>query len=256
MTRLDVLQAKSQASQVSSSRVKAEEGLGSGLAALEYFMGTKPQAADLVSTFREAPALSEDDLVKQALENSPELAKLGLQARQAMLGEEISRASQLFLPDLALSFGMDTTGQKIPYVGGNWTDSWSTNFTFSMGLKVQLFDGFSSFHKLEQATAQRQMAEAGLGELRRGLVLQIRRALESVRTQAAEVHRLEDKLAASTEQNTSAQSAYENEAATREEARGATAGQLQAELELLTARFQLESNLQDLDSLTGSDTAQ
>ncbi|MEI8095965.1 MAG: TolC family protein [Spirochaetales bacterium] len=252
MTRLDVLQAKSQASQVASARVKAEEGLNSGLAALEYFTGNKPQATDLVSAFRGLPELNEDDLMRQALETSPELSKLGLQARQALLGEQISRSSQLFLPDLALSFGMDTTGQKIPYVGGNWTDSWSTNFTFSLGMKVQLFDGFSSFHKLEEATAQRQMAEAGLVELRKGLALQIRRALEAVRTQDAEVKRLRDKLAAATEQNSSAQSAYENEAATREEARGATAGQLQAELELLTARFQLESNLQDLDSLTGA----
>lgn len=254
ITRQELLDAKAKAAQLTSQRVRAEEGLATGLDALEFYAGRRPEAADLGTAMREAvPDLDEKALVGTALGGSTELASLRIRSSEARLAEEIRAASLAGFPDLSLNVTWNLTGQDIPFVGTNWTDTWDSGFYFTIGGKVTLFDSLSSVWRLREAASQREQAEIGVREMERGMGIQIRRLVEAARTNAASVAEKRAQAELAAEQAKNAAVSRENELITRTEERGARIAAISADLALTLARFQTETSLLDLEYATGTE---
>jgi outer membrane protein len=251
-TMQDVLESRSQSAQIGSQRVRADQGLQTGLDALEFTTGSRPDPQSLQSPFRESlTGVDEGALVRAALASSTELETLNLKGLQARAAEEIRRASLLGLPDFSLNLTLSVEGQEVPLVSGNWTDTWDTNILLTIGGKVTLFDSLSSVWKLKQAQLQREQAEIGVSELSRGMGIQVRRLVDAVHTNAAMVEEKRASLAFARERARNATLSWENEMITRSEERGARLAAVSAELELLLTLVQTEMAIVDLEYLTG-----
>jgi len=254
ITKQELLDAKAKAAQVTSQRVRAQEGLATGLDALEFYTGGRPEAAALDTAMREtAPDLDEKALVGTALGGSTELETLRIKSGEARLAEDIRTASLMGLPDFSLNVTWNLTGQDIPFVGTNWTDTWDSGFYFTIGGKVNLFDSLSSVWKLKQASSQREQAETGVRELERGMGIQVRRLVEAARNNAASVAEKRAQAELAAEQAKNATVARENEMVTRTEERGARIAAISADLAFLLARFQTEISIVDLEYATGAE---
>jgi outer membrane protein len=252
VTMQDVLESRSQLAQVSSQLVRAEESLRTALDAIEYYTGGPRDAASLQSSFRQRlPEVDEKSLVASALASSTELATLNLKGRQARAAEELRRASLMGLPDISLNVTLSVEGQDVPYVDGNWTDTWDSNVLFTLAGKVNLFDSLSSVWRLKQAQLQREQALTGASELGRGLSLQVRRLVDAARTNAALVEEKQAGLTFARERARNATISWENEMSSRAEERGARLAAVAAELDLLLALLQTESAIADLEHATG-----
>ena len=253
LVKQDVLEIRSQAAQITAQRVRAEEGLATGLDALELYTGSRPDPASLASGYRDAlPEIDEKALVQSALASSTELKTLSLKGRQAELAEELRRASLMGLPDISLRLTLDIKGQEVPFVGGNWTDTWDTNLMLTIAGKVTLFDSLASVWSLKQAQAQSTEAAEGAAELARGMRIQVRRLVDAARTNAALVVQRQAEAEYAAEQARNAAVSYENEIITRGEERGARLQAVVARLTLLLARLQTEYAILDLELLSGA----
>lgn len=247
-TLQDLLEAKANAARISAQRAKAAEGLHTGLAALEFYTGRRPDADDLVDRPRQVlPTLDETRIRTTAKSSSSELAALRLRTEQARLAEAIDQASLPFRPDISLNVSLDITGQEIPLVKGNWTDTWDYNILFTIGGKLALFDAGAANARLQQATARREAAEAGQAEMDRGLDLMIRRLIETARSAAANIAEKQAALDLAVEQRRVAGIAFRNQLITRGEERGARVAAIAAELELVLAQWKLESALLEIE---------
>jgi outer membrane protein len=251
VTRKDVLEARSRTAALTSQRLGAEQGMESGLDALEYFTGSRPEAVDLVDALPvAAPALDETALKAAALSASTELVMLRNRLRQAELGEEIRKASMIGLPDISLDLSYDLAGQKIPFAAGDWKDSWSGDLIVTLGGKVQLWDSFASLSRLKQSELERMQAQAGEEELVRSMGIKVRRLVEAVKTGAASVDEKRALVDLAKEQARNAQAAFENDLASKAEAKGALVARCIADLELLAARGRLAEALTELEFAT------
>jgi outer membrane protein len=253
VTRQDVLEAKSRLAQIASQRVRAEEGLETALAGLEYLSGSRPDALSLVSPFRESlPDIAEDALVSSSLGSSTDLQSLRIKGEQARLAEEIRRASLIGLPDFSLNLKLSVEGQEIPFVGGNWTDTWDTNLLLTVAGRVTLFDSLASVYRLKQAQLQREQAATGAAELARSIPAQTRRLVEAARIAAAAVQEKRADLDFARERARNATVSWENEMITRTEERGASLAAISAELQLLLAQLEAETAIGELEYASGT----
>jgi outer membrane protein TolC len=246
-TLQDALEARSRFASLAARCAAAEEGLATALAALEFYTGLRASAAELVTPPREAlPALDEVEIAA-ALGSAPDIESLRARARQAALGEEISRASLAGLPDFFLRASYDLEGQGPPFAAG-WEELYDYGLTVTLGGKATFFDSLSSQSRLEQAKARRRAAEAGAAELARSAALRARRLVDAARQAQAtlDASRAASELAKERARNAS--TALENELTTRAEERGARIAALAAEVELAVARGALELALVEIES--------
>ena len=232
----------------------AEEGYRTAREVLAMLCRLNPSDIELTQTFRtELPVLDEDRIRELMLAASPQLRELQLKVKQAERYVEIERAGGPLRPDVSLVISMDVTGQRIPILGANWTDSWDTNFIFTLGTRVTLWDSLQSRHKTEQARDTAAIATTGLEQLQRSMGLSARSALEDARTAHARMAEVQARLDYVEEQTRNAAVSYENELITRGELRGAQVLLHATQIEELTAQFAFEKALIELEYLTESD---
>jgi outer membrane protein TolC len=187
----------------------------------------------------------------QALRESADLEVLYNRIRQAESSIQALRGEGLFRPTIGLDVTLDISGGKVPFFGANWTDSWDVNLIVSLGTNVSLFDAGSTKAQAAQARIQALQAREGYKQLLDSLDFQIQKSIEAV-TYA--YYRIEEKQAKSRfaeEQYKNAQVSFANELITRQEEMGARMAAIQAELELVAARFDYENARITLEYLTG-----
>ncbi len=247
-----LLEAKSNLAAMQSQLVQAHESYATALAMLGYFTGTDTASVDLISEFRtNLPGLDEDTLRTVGLQLSSDLniARSRLQQARAFL--RIQRGALPLLPDVSLVVKIDVTGQRVPVLGANWTESWDTNVIVTLGTQTKLFDGLQSYRKVGQAQEQLEMAAIGLSELEKASALQIRRAIEAVRIAHATLEKQEAKLDEVREQYKNAQVSYQNDLITRQEERSSRLLMHATELERIVGLYSLERALTELEFLVG-----
>jgi outer membrane protein TolC len=252
-TRKDWLEVRATVAKIAYQKARAREGLATGLAALAYLTGRPVAADELVTPPRSSlPALDEAALTREALDSSPSLAALSARVEEARAAEKAARGSLPGRPDLGLNLAFDITGQDIPLVSPNWTDTWDWDLVISLGASMDVYDSGAARARLEQAAARRAGAEAGLEELRRSMGLTVRRLVESARLAEAEF--LEKSVARdfALEQARSATLSLEAELLNRSDERLARAAAIAAELDCLAAGYRLENALLELERLRGA----
>ena len=254
VTQESVAEADATTASIASKLDQTRESLYTALASLAFLTGRDIAAEDLVMAFRtELPELDEAALLRQALANSRELVLTRLRLDQAKKKVELARADSPFLPNLGLTINAGVSGQKLPLVNANWTDTWNWDVTISVGTTIKLLDSGENLAAVGAASADAQSVDASLRQQERKLTLDLRRAVEAARKAASDLQETRARSIWLTLRAQNVQTAYEAEAAAQSDADGA---KLQAEgsiLDLLLARYRLEEALCDIETLVGVD---
>ena len=247
-----VLESKKNLAGIEKTLVQTEEARESGLAGLAFYAGIDTEELKLVSAFTSVlPALDEEALKSAALTHSHDLNILRQKGRQADRYLEIEKASAPLKPDVSLIASLDVTGQKIPFIGANWTDTWNHNLTLTLGTQVKLFDSGEAKAKINAARATAEMAALGLSQAEKGLELSVRKTIQDVKTNYYTVLEKEANESNAAETYKNARVSFESELVTREEERGAAVLLASAKMELLLARYNYQGALIDLEYLCG-----
>ena len=183
--------------------------------------------------------------------HSPEVRRLSVTADQADNFSELEGKTGQLRPDFFLRLGMDVTGQRIPLVGANWTDTWDINFLITIGTQLTVWDAGRSEAKRKGAAARARIAREGLRQTINSTRVAIEIAAESQILTYRQVKESETLLALSREQYKNAEVSYENDLITRGEVLGAEAEVLSAEIELLSNLLNYQHARAELAYLTG-----
>ena len=257
ITRADLLEAASRKASLSSQTAAAGQAEKSARAALSILTGGDYSATILGTDYRtQLPELDEEALVVRGLDKSPTRGALLHRVGQASALVDINKGSRLFLPDISLNVSLDVTGQRVPVLGANWTESWDANLIVTLGSALTVFDSGAAASKVEQAEHDLAIARQGLQALEQGFELQIRSSVEAVRSGWHEINRAEADLDLAREIERTALVSYENEMITRADMLGARLAALLAELDYERTRYVYETSLSDLEAAVGEELLQ
>jgi outer membrane protein TolC len=252
-TTENVLDARARLARVRTQRIQAEEAERSAQAGLSYLLDQEVANLVLTSTFRtDLPPLDTALIAEQAVANSTDLSTLDARLRQAAEAVAVQKASGPLRPDLALTLTLDITGQRIPFMDANWSDTWDAGLVITLGAKMPVYDFGQNAAKVRGAQADQHTAQIGRGELVRGLRLQAQQAVEAARNAHATVQEKGLALELAVERARAVHVAFENQLANRSDDQGAQVLVTTARLEVLLAQYQLELALANLDYLQGT----
>jgi outer membrane protein len=252
VTRQAVLDAEASLAALDAKIVSAREARATALEALAVLTGLAAADLDPVDGFRDAcPDLDEERLRTRAAEGSPDLAAALTRLEQAGVKRDLECAGALFRPDVALSVAGSVSGQRTPFVGSDWTDSWDWSVVVSVGAKATAFDSGAARARIDAASSDREAAAAALSQARALVRLSVRKAVEEARTAAAALAEGRAKLALAAETAKNARVSFENGVATRGQSRLAEIARLAAALELESAGAALEDAIGEIEYRTG-----
>ncbi len=252
LVQLDVLEARSRLASLRTELIRARETLETTLTALEYLTGSRPEPADLSTRPRVvAPEMDEIVLASCARDTSGSLKTLEIRSIQARYAKDIRRASLMGLPDLSLKINLEVTGSAVPGTK-DWLDSWDTNLMVTIAGRVSVFDSLSSIFALQGASADMRGAAAAAEELRRGIIVSVRRLVEQVRLSASSVEQRKAEHAVAVERVRSAEVGFRNELVMREETQQARVAALASELALVWAVLDAEYAILALEHAAGT----
>lgn len=252
VTRQAVLEAAVTKASLTAELARAREAGATARLTLGRLTGTSPGDAVLTSVYRDMPmSAAEPDLLTAALMSSSERAVLLHRINQARALLDIEKASRPFLPDLSLHLSVDLTGQKVPFVSANWTDSWDTNVILTLGTQTTLFDSGASKSRIAQAQASLETAVQALKGLELTIEIRVRTLIEAVRNAWADLARVAAALESVEELKRNAAVSFENELITRAELEGSELALLAAQVEHEFALFGYESSLIELETFIG-----
>ncbi|MCX7029069.1 MAG: TolC family protein [Spirochaetes bacterium] len=251
-TRQSVLDARASLASLEARIVAAREARSSALEALAALTGLAAADLDPVDGFRDAcPDLDEDSMRTLAAADAPDIASARTRLEQSGVKRDLERAAAELRPDLALSVAGSVSGQRTPFVGSDWTDSWDWSVVVSVGAKATAFDSGASRARINAASSDREAAAAALSQAEKLVRLSVRRAVEMARNAGAALDERRAKLALAEETAKNARVSYENEMATREQARLGEIARLAAALDLESAGSALEDAIGEIEYLTG-----
>ena len=251
INRETLLSAQADLARARTGRVEAAQGRSAAEEAMRVLLNADDVGSLETAPRRELPEISYESALEMAIATSTELQRTEVQSRQAEIGEEVERASGLFVPDLGLQVQLELSGQRVPFVAANWIDSWDAGVTVSLGTEISVFDGGASAARIAAAEARARQASRGLAALENGISLQVRRALETLRVNHARLQEAEAKLAFEEERDKNARVSFENELITRGDRRGARVLYLTAQFEEAYSAFEYERSLIELEALVG-----
>jgi outer membrane protein len=252
-TRQAVLDAEASLASLEAKLVATREARASALEALAALTGLAVEDLQPVDGFREAcPELDEEGLRALAAARSPELALRRTLLAKAGVKRELERAGAAGRPDLALSLAGCVWGERTPFVGSDWSDTWDWSVAVSVGVKTTAFDSGASRARLRQASSDWESAVAALSQAEKLLRLSVRNAVEAARRAGASLPERRARLALAEETAKNVRVSFENELSTRSEARLAEIARLSACLELESAGAVLEEAIAEIECLTGA----
>ena len=195
-TIADVLQARTAASQAELAAETTEGDLQTSRGALALSLGLPANLPyDIDSAAGQLPvaalADSVETLINQAVQRRPDLAAAQAEFEASRSQISVARASRL--PSLLLNGSGGRTYTTTLPQGGN-------NYTFSLGLRIPLFAGFSRIYDQREAAALADAAQARASALGQQVVFQVFSSYYSLQSATRRVATTQD-LIASAEQS-------------------------------------------------------
>lgn len=196
-TIADVLQARTAASQAELAAQTTEGNLQTSRGALALSLGLPANLPyDIDSTAGQVPVSALVDtvgeLIDQAVQGRPDLAAARAEFESSRAQISVARAHRL--PSLVLNgTGGRTYTTTLPQ-GGN-------NYTFSLGLQIPLFAGFSRLYDQREAVAQADAAAARADLLGQQVVFQVFSSYYALQTADRRVRTTEDLIASAQQSN-------------------------------------------------------
>jgi outer membrane protein TolC len=250
-TRQAVLDAESSAAALEAKIVAAREARASALEALAALTGLAAAEIEPVDGLPDAcPDLDEPSLQLLAA-GSPAIASARARLEQAGAKRDLERAGSALRPDLGLSIAGSVSGQRTPFVGADWTDTWDWSLVVSVGAKATAFDAGASRARVGAATADRDAAAAAVAQAEKLARLAVRTAVEQARGAGARLVERRARISLAEETAKNARVSFENGVATREQARLAEIGRLAAALDLELGGAALGDAIGEIEYCTG-----
>ena len=249
-----VLQAQADLAQIQSKRVQAVQSRQTALQGLGMLTGLEPAAIELTTGWTASlPDLDEQAIGDAALGTSTDLAAARTRLQQSRRKLDVERGGSLLLPDVALGLSFDVTGQEdVPFAALTPTSgTWNWDLVISLGMKMSVFDGFSSRSRIAQAEKDEEAASTAAVQEEKLVRLTVRRALDASFRADADLKEKQADGAYADERLKNAQASYDAGLASRVDLHGAQIMQGTAALELLLSRYTREEALSDIIQLTG-----
>jgi len=245
-----VLDVRSRMQGIEAQWAVAAEARRSAEAGLRFLTGSSEGIVPVDSWRETAPPMDAREITERVRRWNPELRTLDFQVRQATTFAQVQESSELLKPDLALSVGVEASGQRIP-LSANWRESWDIGMTVTLIADAAAWDWGKRDAAVREASLNAQIATVGREEVLASLEIQVIRLMETAVGAAARLEEARASLTLATEREKNARVSFENEVITREQYRGAQVLRLTVELEAAVAGFAVESALLDLEHLMG-----
>ena len=253
VTREQVLAAEADLADVSEKLVEATENEADARESLSILTGSDIATTVLSSDFREsAPVPDETELAAQASNASDAVAEARTRLEQARRKMALEQGSQMLLPDLSIIVDASAAGQTLPWLNGNWTDSWNWNVTVGIGTKINVFDGGASWAKAGEAEKDVAAAAAAVSGEENAAKLDARRASSALRRAQAAASAKQAKEAWAAEALKNAELSAEAQVISRQELNAARIQEATARLDLLLSRYDVEQGIADIERLLGT----
>jgi outer membrane protein TolC len=250
--REDLLETAYRRQQVVAARVRSAGEYKQAVDRLRFYLDLDKNEIELVSDFRNPfPPADTAGQIEMAIIDSPLLEKLEIQKRIALIAEEVRKAGGNYKPDLALNISVDVTGQHIPFEEKDWIDTWDYGVVLSLGTNTRLFDGGSARWKKRIAATDKKMISTSLRSATENLELH----LNSLYIQGEGLNALVKEKQAlvdfAKERYKNAEISFDNDFITREKKQSAQLFLINAEIDLIRARFDHEMVYSEIDVLCG-----
>ncbi len=241
----DVLQARVQVMNAQQSLLSNQSSKRTAMFALGRFVGVDgPVETRLEQPLEQRPlALSSDSLMSLVMAASPAVnaAVATKRARDASL----TAARAAWFPSISASGGYTIANDNPSF--SNSVNSWSV----SLGLSYPIFNGLQRESSIEQANAQAAVADAQLADARRYARSQLEALTSSLDVARQQVTLLRQTLQAAEEALRVQQERYRVGASTILDLITSQAARVQAEFNLIGARYDYQIALAQLEALVG-----
>jgi outer membrane protein len=241
----DVLQARVQVMNAQQSLLSTQSQKRTAMFALGRLVGVDgPVEARLEQPLEPRPlALSRDSLMSLAMLASPSVNAAVATKRARDASRTAARAA--WFPSISASGGYTVVNDN-PTLN-NSANSWR----ISLGLSYPLFNGLQRESSIEQANAQAAVADAQLADARRSARSQLEALLSSLDVARQQVTLLRQTLSAAEEALRVQQERYRVGASTILDLITSQAARVQAEINLIGARYDYQIALAQLEALVG-----
>ena len=184
--RIDVLQARTAASNAAVAHARAEGALRNTMGALALALGVKvdtPLSLEKLQTTAPDTEFSRsvEALIAAALEKNPGLAAARAQLDAARYDVESAQADRF--PSVSLGANFTRNNQQSAF--GTGTPSSSSNI--QLAVTIPLFEGNARSHRMQHAVAQKEAKAAQLKAAEEQIALGTWEAYQSVRTETENV---------------------------------------------------------------------
>ncbi|MEW6442930.1 MAG: TolC family protein [bacterium] len=249
-TRLELLRAEAEVSNLEPGVTEAEKGIQIALTRLRRAVGL-PDQADLVLTSpldASVEAVDERAELDQAARMRPELRAID-HLRSAAEDQALAERGAM-LPNLALT---GTFGYEKPYFSIN---EWEQNWTVGVGLRMPLFDGLEAYHGMQKARAGAETLRRSAAQTLADIETEVRTALLDLEETAVRIGTTQENQERARQILAIAEDSYVAGAATSLEVIDAQLAARRARLEHLKAlydrriaRVRLAAATGDLDAI-------
>lgn len=244
-TRSDVLRSKLELTTARESLLTAETQRNSASLALGRLIGEDgPVDAKPLDNLEPKPlALTEEALVNEITARAPSVlaAEANLRASEAGVGS----AKSEYLPTVRLSAGYDWFNQDPAITGGR--TSWSVR----LGLSYPIFDGFLREERVVRARTQESVSQVQLADTRRLVRSSVGQSLSQLRLTSERINFAQESVEVAQEDLKVQQERYRLGATTILELLTSQESLVQAEINLVAARFDYQIARAELVALAG-----
>lgn len=244
-TRSDVLRARLQVSNARQGLLNAETQRRTAMYALGRAVGTEGPvtAAPPESLEPEPLALSLEAMRALVLSEAPSV--ISTEASLGVAEAGLSQARAQYFPSVGLSGGYNWSNREFGLDDGS--TSWSTR----LNLSYPIFNGLQREAGVDRAHAQVTVAEAQAAEARRTVLAELERLVAELELAALELEILQESVAVAEEDYRVQRERYQLGAATILELVSSQIALLQAENDLINARYDYQIARAALESLLG-----
>jgi len=244
-TQSDVLRAQIEVNAAREAVLTANTQRTNAMYALGRLAGTNgPVAADGQIALEPSPlALSNDEILRIAVENSP--AVIAARANASAADAGIAAAKSQYLPNLSLSAGYDWANRDPALSGGN--ASWS----LGVGLSFPIFNGFQREESVERARIQEEVAHAQAADAERLARSNVQSALGNLALAEERIRINADAVKAAQEDLRVNRERYAVGASTILDVLTSQSSLVEAENGLIGARYDYQIARAQLESLLG-----
>ncbi|WP_240359387.1 TolC family protein [Pyxidicoccus trucidator] len=244
-TRSDVLRSKLDLTTAREALLTAETQCRSASLGLGRLIGEDgPVEAKPLDNLEPKPVpLTEEALVNEIEARAPSVlaAAANLRASEAGVGS----AKSEYLPTVRLSAGYDWFNQDLGFAGGR--TSWSVR----LGLSYPIFDGFLREERVVRARTQASVSQTQLADTRRAVRSGVGQSLSQIRLSSERINFAKESVEVAKEDLKVQQERYRLGATTILELLTSQESLVQAETDLVAARFDYQIARAELEALAG-----